>query len=72
MFFKEEIMRKFWAAGVVCLLAAAGAVQARAAIQGDYVEVRSADVYTGPCFANAEVGLTGDQAILAWHVKRGA
>ncbi len=72
MFFKEEeIMRKFWAAAVVCLVAA-GAVPARAAIQGDYVEVRSADVYTGPCFANAEVGLTGDQAILAWHVKQGA
>src|SRR3989442_15370626 len=42
-----------------------------AAIRGDYVEVRSADVYTGPCFANAEVGLVGDQAILAWKVKQG-
>ncbi|MHB8734924.1 MAG: DUF1326 domain-containing protein [Terriglobales bacterium] len=43
----------------------------RAAITGDYVEVRSADVYTGPCFANGEMGLTGDQAILAWHVRDG-
>ena len=28
-------------------------------ISGDYVETRNADVYTGHCFANAEVGLTG-------------
>jgi hypothetical protein len=42
-----------------------------AAVHGDYVEVRSADVYTGPCFANAQVNLTGDQAILAWHVRNG-
>lgn len=65
-------MRKLWAAGVLALLlVAAGAPPASAAIQGDYIEVRSADVYTGPCFANAEVGLTGDQAILAWRVKSG-
>jgi hypothetical protein len=40
-------------------------------IEGDYVETRSADVYTGPCFANGEVGLTGNQAIIAWKVRRG-
>src|SRR5205823_644234 len=33
---------------------------------------RSADVYTGQCFANGEVGLTGDQAILAWHIRSGS
>jgi len=41
-------------------------------ILGDYVETRNADVYTGPCFANAEAGLMGDQAILAWHISRGS
>jgi len=40
-------------------------------IYGDYVETRSADVYTAACFANAEVGLTGDQATLAWRVRSG-
>jgi len=55
------------------LLLIAGAVTpARAAIKGDYIEARSADVYTGPCFANAEVGLVGDQAILGWRVSEGA
>ena len=28
-------------------------------IYGNYVEARTADVYTGPCFANSEVGLDG-------------
>ncbi|MGD0181387.1 MAG: hypothetical protein ABSC15_16355, partial [Terriglobales bacterium] len=40
-------------------------------IRGDYVETRSADVYTGQCFANGEVNLVGDEAILAWHVQSG-
>lgn len=41
-------------------------------ISGDYAEFRTADVYTGPCFANGEVGLTGDEAVLAWRVKSGS
>jgi len=40
-------------------------------IHGDYVETRSADVYTGQCFANGEVNLVGREAILAWHVQSG-
>jgi hypothetical protein len=43
-----------------------------AAISGDYAEFRNADVYTGPCFANSEMNLTGDNAVLAWHVRDGA
>ncbi len=43
-----------------------------AVISGDYVETRSANVYTGPCVANAESGLTGDQAILAWRIRKGS
>src|SRR5207245_1717799 len=40
-------------------------------ISGDYLETRSADVYTGQCFANGEVNLVGNEAILAWHVQSG-
>src|SRR5215813_567547 len=40
-------------------------------IRGDYIETRSADIYTGQCFANGEVNLVGNQAILAWHVREG-
>src|SRR5207248_11490645 len=48
-----------------------GASAAAAKISGDYLETRSADVYTGPCFANGEVNLAGDEAILAWHINQG-
>jgi len=41
-------------------------------IRGDYVESRSADVYTGQCFANGEVNLVGNEAILGWHIRSGS
>jgi hypothetical protein len=51
----------------------AGAAQnAPAGISGDYAEFRNADVYTGPCFANSEMNLGGENAVLAWHVRNGA
>src|SRR5664279_4269266 len=40
-------------------------------IYGDYVEARTADVYTGPCVANAVVGLVGDLAVFGWKINRG-
>src|SRR6185295_731757 len=49
-------------------LATAGHAQQ---ISGDYIEKRSADVWTGPCVANGEVNLAGDQAILAWRINKG-
>ena len=66
-------MSRFLSAVVVGVFVLVGAaIPTRAALQGDYVEVRSADVYTGPCFANSQVGLEGEQAILAWKVKQGS
>ena len=41
-------------------------------IRGNYVEARTADVYTGPCFANSEVGLTGELAVFGWSVDKGS
>jgi len=55
----------------ITLLVFSGIVLAEQ-IQGDYLETRSADVYTGQCFANGEVNLVGNQAILAWHVRSGS
>ena len=43
-----------------------------AQIQGDYVESRSTDVYTGQCYANGEMGLSGREAILGWRVSKGS
>jgi hypothetical protein len=41
-------------------------------VSGDYVEIRSCDVFTGPCFANGEMNLGGKEAIMAWAVRSGA
>jgi hypothetical protein len=41
-------------------------------ISGSYVEIRSCDVYTGPCFANGEMNLVGKEAILSWSIREGA
>jgi len=40
-------------------------------ISGDYLEARTADVYTGSCFANSEMDLAGKQAVVAWRVRQG-
>src|SRR5947199_2944852 len=41
-------------------------------IRGQYVEARTCDVFTGACFANADTGPTGKNAVLAWKVQSGA
>jgi hypothetical protein len=65
---KAMILAALLAAVPTLLKAGQGAT----AISGDYAEFRNADVYTGPCFANSELSLTGDDALLAWHVSEGA
>lgn len=42
-----------------------------AQITGEYLEARTCNVYTGPCFANAEMSLTGKEALMAWKVDKG-
>lgn len=54
------------------LTAASALAVSQPTIQGDYLEVRSCDIYTGPCFANAEMGTTGKEAMLVWSVKEGS
>jgi hypothetical protein len=41
-------------------------------IRGTYVEARSADVFVGPCFANSEVELKGDLAVMSWKINKGS
>ena len=41
-------------------------------ISGQYVEVRNCDVWTGPCFANAEANLIGKNAALVWRIGEGS
>ena len=68
-------MRTFLCAvATPCLLAslAFGANLPSTHVRGEYIEARTADVYTGPCFANAEVGLTGDLGIMGWKIDKGS
>lgn len=64
-------MRCSLLASLVAVLALASSLSAQQ-IHGDYVETRSADVYTGQCFANGEVNLVGNEAIMAWRVESGS
>lgn len=49
-----------------------GAMPAWAAgLSGKYIEARTCDIWTGPCFANAEMNLTGKHAVLGWKVDQG-
>lgn len=41
-------------------------------ITGEYIESRSCDVYTGPCFANGQIGQAGREAMMAWKVDKGS
>jgi hypothetical protein len=42
-----------------------------ARITGDYVEVRTAEVFTGGCIMGSEGETSGREAILAWRVSQG-
>src|SRR5262249_12743573 len=61
---------KRWLALAVCALMVAAPVSA-AEISGLYVEARTCDVWTGPCFANADMNLGGKHAVMAWKVQKG-
>ncbi|MFQ5739093.1 MAG: DUF1326 domain-containing protein [Acidobacteriota bacterium] len=64
---KSLFVTFFLACGLWAPLSARDAV-----VSGDYLEVRTSDVYTGPCFANSEVNLAGKEAIMAWRVRQGS
>jgi hypothetical protein len=40
-------------------------------MRGIYLESRTCQVYTGPCFANGEMGMAGRGAIMAWQIEDG-
>ena len=56
---------------VAALAVSASSLQA-AEITGRYIEARTCDVWTGPCFANADSNLNGKNAVLGWQVDKGA
>ena len=65
-------MRMFSQALGAAMLTLLPSLAGAAEIRGDYVEARNADVFTGPCFSNAEIFIYGKQAVLAWKVREGS
>ena len=45
---------------------------ARGSVSGQYVEARTAEVFTGGCIMNSEAETRGKQAVLAWKVDQGS
>ena len=44
----------------------------RGSVSGQYVEARTAEVFTGGCIMNSEAETRGRQAVLAWKVDQGS
>ncbi len=56
----------------IALAVSGSAFAGQPAIEGNYIESRSCDVYTAACNANSEIGLVGEEATMAWQVTRGS
>jgi hypothetical protein len=54
------------------LFLSAGVRAADPLVTGDYVEARTAEVFTGPCMMGSEGEVSGKEAIMAWRVSRGS
>lgn len=61
-----------WLFLAVVALVILAAPASAATITGQYVEARGCEIWTGPCFANAETALTGKHGMMAWKIEKGA
>lgn len=64
-------MRKVCSLGAFAAILLTASVATSAEISGEYLEARSCDVYTGPCFANSQFDSGGREAVMAWKVDEG-
>ena len=56
---------------LITALAVAAPAAAADSVSGTYLESRTCQVYTGPCFANAETAMAGREALMAWNIESG-
>lgn len=56
----------------ITLLLAATTMLSAAEIRGSYIEARNADIWVAQCFANSEVGIVGDLAVMGWKIDSGS
>lgn len=62
-----------YALAAVMALALGAAIQASdPVLTGEYVEARTAEVYTGGCIMGSEGEVSGREAIMAWRVSAGS
>src|SRR2546425_5681385 len=59
-------------AAVVGLAASPLMAGGKGLLNGQYVEARTAEVFTGGCIMGSEAETMGKQAVLAWKVDRGS
>lgn len=58
-------------AALVAIVLTVGVGQA-ADVSGTYLEARNAEIYASHCFANSELNLTGNLAVMAWQIDKGS
>ncbi len=63
-------MKKLLGFALTVSLASAASLP-KAKISGSYIEARNADVYTGACYANSEINLVGELAVMGWKIDEG-
>jgi hypothetical protein len=59
-------------AAALVLAAGAGIRAADPVVRGDYIEARTAEVFTGGCTMGSEGETSGREAIMAWRVSQGS
>ncbi len=65
-------MKGFRFASLIVLSLIVAATAGAVDIWGTYVEARNAEVYTSHCFANSELGLVGELAVMTWRIDEGS
>ncbi|MBI3410937.1 MAG: DUF1326 domain-containing protein [Planctomycetes bacterium] len=63
-------MKRYFAAFCVALLVCTTTQGGE--IRGQYVEARTCDVWTGPCFANADFNIGGKNGVMGWKIDKGS
>ena len=68
------MMRVLLISSLVASLASVSVAKdaSKSVLRGHYLEARTCQVYTGPCFANGEVGIAGKEAVMAWNIRKGS
>jgi hypothetical protein len=63
-------MNRWLALAAVALFAVTSPARSEG-LSGQYIEARTCDIWTGPCFANAEINLVGKNAVMGWKIDKG-